>query len=196
MVGNVTHDNGASGIGMFTNPGIPPGGATKAYGNLISKNVVEDNGQPGIAIHVHAANGNADDNMIVGNIVSGNGGDSEAEGNSPPNMGIELLSNGSFGNGFGTAAPIAGTTISGNKVSNEDIDVWVGNTATDANVFLNNLIGNGAIGVKNAGTGTVTATDNWWGCPQGPGSGNCSSTSGAGTVVSSPFLSHPADPQR
>jgi parallel beta-helix repeat protein len=194
VVGNVLKHNGASGTGLFANPGIPPGAATKSYGNLIAENVVEDNGQPGIAIHIHAANGNGDHNMIVENILSGNGGDSEAEGSSPPNTGIEVLSNGSFGAPFSSAAPIIGTIISQNKVSNEDIDVWIGNTATDANAFLNDLIGKGAIGVKNAGTGTVTATDDWWGCPNGPGSSGCSST--LGTVVSSPFLSHPANPEQ
>jgi parallel beta-helix repeat protein len=187
VVRNVLKHNGALGTGLFANPGIPPGVATKSYGNLIADNVIQDNGEPGIGIHVHAANGNADNNMIVGNIVSGNGGDSEAEGSSPPNTGIEVLSNGNFPP-FSPAAPIVGTIISQNRVSNEAIDLWVGNTATDANAFLNDLVGSGAIGVENAGTGTVTATDDWWGCPQGPGSAGCSSTSGI--VVSSPFLSH------
>jgi parallel beta-helix repeat protein len=191
IVGNVLDDNGALGVGMFTNPSIPPGAATKAYGNLVSDNVVEDNGQPGIGIHVHAANGNADNNMIVENIVKGNGGDSEAEGNSPPKTGIEVLSNGNFPP-FSPAAPIVGTIISQNKVSDEDIDVWVGNTATGANIFLNDLLGKSAIGVENAGTGSVTATDDFWNCPQGPGSAGCSSTSG--TVVSSPFLSQRVSP--
>jgi len=191
VVGNVLKHNGAAGTGMFTNPGIPPGAATKAYGNLVSDNVVKDNGQPGIAIHVHGANGNADHNMIVENILSGNGGDSEAEGSSPPKTGIEVLSNGNFPP-FSPATPIVGTIIAQNKVSDEDIDVWVGNTATAANIFLNDLLGKSAIGVENAGTADVTATDDFWGCPQGPGSAGCSSTSG--NVVSSPFLSQPASP--
>ncbi|MGH8012929.1 MAG: hypothetical protein ACREQ4_10555 [Candidatus Binataceae bacterium] len=190
VIGNLLTNNGASGTGVFANPGIPPGGATKAYGNLITANVVKNNGEPGIAIHVHAANGNADNNVIQGNVISGNGGDSEAEGNSPPDTGIELLSNGNFPP-FSPAAPINGTIISGNKVSGEDIDLWVGNTATDAAAFLNNLVGNGTVGVKNAGSGTVTATDNWWGCRQGPGSRGCASI--AGTVISTPFLSRPAN---
>jgi parallel beta-helix repeat protein len=189
--GNLTQDNGASGIGMFANPGIPPGSATAANGNLISNNTVKNNGQPGISIHVHAANGNADNNVIVGNTVSGNGGDAEATGGgTPPGLGIEVLSNGSFGVPFDSAAPIVGTTISHNSVSNQAIDVWVGNTATDVSATLNNLKGKDASGVTNGGTGTVTATDNYWGCPKGPNNAGCSSTSG--TVLSSPFLSRPA----
>jgi hypothetical protein len=189
VIGNVLQHNGASGAGVFANPGIPPGAATKAFGNLLAGNIVEDNGQPGLAIHVHAANGDADNNVLIGNILSGNGGDAEAEGSSPPTTGIEVLSNGSFGNGFSTAAPIVGTAISQNQISDEDIDVWVGNTATDVNAFLNDLIGIGATGINNAGTGVVTATDNWWGCPQGPGASGCSGVTG--TVVSSPFLLQP-----
>ena len=189
--GNLTQDNGASGIGMFANPGIPPGSATTANGNLISNNTVKNNGQSGIAIHVHAANGSADNNVIVGNTVSGNGGDAEATGaGTPPGLGIEVLSNSSFGVPFDPASPIVGTTISHNNVSNEAIDIWVGNNATEASAMLNNLKGTDASGVTNGGTGAVTATDNYWGCPQGPGASGCSSTSG--TVLSSPFLSKPA----
>jgi parallel beta-helix repeat protein len=188
--GNLTQNNGASGIGMFANPGVPPGSATAADGNLISNNTVKNNGQPGIAIHVHAENGSANNNVIVGNTVSGNGGDAEATGGgTPPGLGIEVLSNGSFGVPFGAAAPIVGTTISHNSVSNQAIDVWVGNNATDANASFNNLKGKGASGVTNGGTGTVTATNNYWGCPQGPNTAKCASTSG--TVLSSPFLSKP-----
>jgi hypothetical protein len=134
----------------------------------------------------------ADNNVITDNVIAGNGGDEEAEPASPNSMGIELLSNGSFAP-FAPAAPIVGTLISGNQISGEDFDVWVGNTATNAQVSVNNLIGRNAIGVKNRGSGTVTATDNWWGCPQGPNAGNCSSTSGV--VVSSPFASHPVNGQ-
>jgi parallel beta-helix repeat protein len=198
VTGNVLNDNGASGAGMFANPGIPPGSATKAYGNLIADNVIKDNGQPGVGIHVHAQNGNADNNVVIENVISGNGGDAEAKpGSPPPGMGIEVLSNGSFGAPFLAATPIVGTIISQNKVSNEDIDVWVGNTDTDAGVFLNDLLGVSASGVENAGGGTVVATDNYWGCHKGPGKSSCSSASvtGTGTIVSNPFLSHPVSPE-
>jgi parallel beta-helix repeat protein len=198
VVGNVLNDNGASGTGMFANPGIPPGSATKAYGNVIADNVIKGNGQPGVGIHVHAKNGNADHNVVIENVISGNGGDAEAKpGSPPPGIGIEVLSNGAFGAPFSAAAPIVGTIISQNKVSDEDIDVWVGNTDTDAGVFLNDLLGISASGVENAGGGTVVATDNYWGCPKGPGKANCSSATvtGTGTIVSNPFLSHPVSPE-
>ena len=56
---------------------------------------------------------------------------------------------------------------------------------------MNDLLNHGAVGVENAGSGTVVATGNWWGCAQGPGSPGCSST--AGTVISSPFLVRPVE---
>jgi parallel beta-helix repeat protein len=196
VAGNELEDNGASGVGAFANPGVPPGSATMAYGNLISDNVIKDNGQPGVAIHAHAANGVVDNNIVTENVISDNGGDAEAEGASPPKTGIEVLSNGSFGGPFGPAAPIKGTVISQNSVSKEKIDVWVGNTATDARVFLNDLVGH--TGVDNEGSGTAVATDNWWGCPKGPGAPGCSSTvnGSTGTIVSTPFMSHPLSPEK
>lgn len=196
VIGNQSIGNGGAGVGAFANPGAPTNGgaATNASGNLISENVLKDNGLPGVAIHVHAENGMANNNTVIENVISGNQGDAEA---TPLRTGIEVLSNGSFGPPFSPASPILGTTIARNKVSNEHIDVWVGNTATDANVFLNNLKGAGKVGVQNGGTGTITATDNWWGCPQGPGISACSDVvPGSGTIISTPFLNHAISPER
>lgn len=187
VVRNVLEHNGAAGTGMFANPGIPPGAATNASGNLIKENVVTRNGEEGIGIHVHAANGKANNNVIVENVVSGNGGDAEAEGAPAPRTGVEVFANPALP-GFAPAAPIVGTVVSENRIFDEDVDVWVGNNATDADVFLNALVDSGAIGVKNAGTGTVTAIDDWWGCATGPNSSGCSKTSGA--VIDTPFLRH------
>ncbi len=193
VVRNVLKHNGAAGTGMFANPSIPPGAATNASGNLVKENVVTDNGEEGIGIHVHAANGKADHNVIVENVVSGNGGDEEAEGAPAPRTGIEVFANPALP-GFAPAAPIVGTIVSENRIFNEDVDVWVGNNATDADVFLNSLLDSGAVGVKNAGSGTVVATDDWWGCATGPNTSGCSSTSG--DVIDTPFLRHPPRDER
>ena len=45
------------------------------------------------------------------------------------------------------------------------------------------------IGVDNKGAGTVDATENCWGCPQGPDKGGCTTVSGA--VSFTPWLRHP-----
>jgi hypothetical protein len=43
----------------------------------------------------------------------------------------------------------------------------VTNTPADVDLHFNDLLG-GNIGVDNLGTGTVDATQNWWGCAKGP----------------------------
>ncbi|HEU5441595.1 MAG TPA: hypothetical protein VFU88_20090 [Ktedonobacterales bacterium] len=52
----------------------------------------------------------------------------------------------------------------------------------------NNLLGDGAIGVQNAGGGVVDATRNYWGCSGGPGAPGCSTVQG--TVDFTPWLTH------
>lgn len=200
VVGNRSIGNGAAGVGAFANPGAPPGAATVASGNLISDNITRNNGHPGVSIHAHAGNSNLDNNVIVENVVSGNGGDPESEGGKAPStIGIELFSASAalVGSGFLPASPIRGTVISQNKVSDEDIDVWVGATQTDARVLLNDLNGAGKTGILNDGSGAITGIDNWWSCPQGPGGGSACSNAvpGNGTIAVSPFLRTPVSPE-
>ena len=68
-------------------------------------------------------------------------------------------------------------------------------------VHLNNLLG-GKVGVANVcaldngatsalRTGSIDATQNFWGCTSGPRSSTCSSASGA-NVLFNPWLSFPA----
>jgi hypothetical protein len=78
--------------------------------------------------------------------------------------------------------------ISGNVIEEETVDIAT-NTPGQVNIHLNNLL-DGDIGVDNIGTGTVDATLNWWGCPNGPGAGGCTSVEGAG-VSFTPWLTHP-----
>ena len=55
---------------------------------------------------------------------------------------------------------------------------------------LNNLVGRAAIGIDNLGAAPVDATQNWWGCATGPGTGGCS-TVGDANVTTAPFLAQP-----
>jgi hypothetical protein len=66
---------------------------------------------------------------------------------------------------FGVS-PISGTVISQNIVKDEAVGI-VTNTPTQVNAHLNDLLGH-SIGVDNLGTGTVDATENWWGVPVAP----------------------------
>ncbi len=57
-------------------------------------------------------------------------------------------------------------------------------TSAQIDIHLNDLLG-GGIGVANQGTGVVNATQNYWGCPGGPGTPGCSTVSGNVIVASS-----------
>ena len=58
--------------------------------------------------------------------------------------------------------------ITGNVIKDEADDI-VANTPGQVSVHLNDLLGGDKnIGVDNIGKGAVDATENWWGCPQGP----------------------------
>jgi hypothetical protein len=81
-----------------------------------------------------------------------------------------------------------GTVISQNVIDDEAIDI-VTNTPSQVAVHLNDLL-DGKIGVDNIGAGTVDATENWWGCPGGPGEEECTLISGP-RVFFTPWLRHP-----
>jgi len=144
--------------------------------STISHNVVANN-VGGILLTDET--GPTHDNLITHNVVRDNKLD----------CGITLPSHPSGFDANGNAAPITGMTIKFNTVTNEAIDVWVGSTAMNLALHDNNLLGKSAIGVQNAGGGTVDATQNYWGCPGGPGAAGCSTVQGTVTFV--PFLKHP-----
>jgi hypothetical protein len=62
-------------------------------------------------------------------------------------------------------------------------------TPTLVAIHLNNLLG-GQIGVDNLDSGTVDATENWWGSPRGPGETGGATTVN-GNVSYTPWLSNP-----
>jgi parallel beta-helix repeat protein len=151
----------------------------KAFGNIVIHNRIEGNGLPGVALHSHTPGQNLNDNMIIGNRINGNGQDTSDAATTGP-TGINI---------FGVS-PITGTVISQNVITHESLDIVV-NTAGGVTADNNDLHGAGRIGVQNVGTGTVDATDNWWGCKDGPGVYPCSDVNGPGTVLFSPWLKKP-----
>jgi parallel beta-helix repeat protein len=171
--GNDSFSNGlaiggaGAGVGIFDS--IP---GTANYGNIVVKNRLHDNGLPGVAMHSHAPGQNMNDNVIVSNTIHGNGADTD-DAATPGTTGINV---------FGVS-PITGTVIAQNTVKDEH-DAIVANTPAPVNPHLNNLLGD--FGVENIGSGTVDATNNYWGCFNGPGSSGCSKTSG--NVTFAPFL--------
>ena len=117
-------------------------GTTDA-GNVVIDNVLRDNGLPGVTMHNHAAAPspappvNLDDNVIVGNQISGNGADTADTPTSGP-TGVNLFSH----------APVWGTVISQNVFDQEAIDVAFTAPSGQMNVHLNNF-SDRAIGVDN-----------------------------------------------
>jgi parallel beta-helix repeat protein len=170
--GNGTAVKGAgAGVGLF----VAPTGLETA-GNVVIGNSLTLNGLPGVAFHLHTAlaGQNLDDNLIVRNVISGNGADTQ-DAATPGPTGINV---------FG-AAPISGTVIVENAISKEQVDIAANNGGI-VDAHLNNLLGN-KIGVGNLGKGTVNATMNWWGCAKGPGATRCTAVAGSG-VTSTPWL--------
>ncbi len=167
-----------AGVGLFA-----PGPGNKVYANVVINNQLKDNGLPGVAFHNHASFPppappvNLNDNVIVGNRISGNGADTD-DAATPGPTGINV---------FGLAS-ITGTVISENVIDDEAVDIAT-KTPAQVNVHLNDLLGE-KIGVDNLGTGTVDATENWWGSPGGPGVEEATSVSGPG-VFFTPWLRYP-----
>ncbi len=166
-----------AGVGIFA---AGPGNLN--YSNVVVNNTLTNNGIPGIAMHNHAAvmgapAPNLNDNMLIGNSISGNGADTE-DAATPGTTGINIYS----------VAAVTGTIIAGNTIRNQQIDVAVNTPAADVETELNDL--RGQTGIDNLGSGSVNANFNYWGCGQGPGSSGCAGIIGmvlAAAYATSPF---------
>jgi len=182
---NVSLRNGTitpgAGVGIFA-----PSPGTTDTGNVVINNELIDNGSTGVAMHNHAAPPapaapvNMNDNVIVGNHFSGNGPDNPGAPTPGP-TGINVSSKGL----------ITGTVISQNTFENEAIAVGFSAPAGSLTVHFNDFPG--GIGIDNLSvinTGTVDATENWWGCAGGPTGKHCASVQGSG-VSSAPWLNSP-----
>jgi parallel beta-helix repeat protein len=161
-----------AGVGIFDS--VP---GAQAYGNLVINNRITGNGLPGVAMHSHTPGQNLNDNVIIGNRISGNGADTD-DAATPGPTGINV---------FGVS-PVTGTMIAHNVIKDEAEDI-VTKTPAEVDIHFNDLLG-GNIGVDNLGTGTADATENWWGCPNGPTTAGCTSVKGNG-VSFTPWLTHP-----
>jgi hypothetical protein len=171
-------EGAGAGVGIFV-----AGTGLETAGNVVIGNRLTGNGLPGVAFHLHTAKTgqNVNDNLIVDNYIEGNGADT-ADAATPGPTGINV---------FGVA-PITGTVIVQNVIKDEAVDIAV-NTPGLVDAHLNDLLSN-HIGLANLDGGEVNATENWWGCPRGPGAAGCTSVSGS-SVVAVPFLTRPVAPR-
>ena len=162
-----------AGVGIFT---FLRGGTVSS--NVVINNVLNDNGLPGVTFHAHGPDENLNDNVVVGNFISGNGPDTE-DAMTPGPTGINV---------FGVS-PIKGTLISRNVIDHEAEQIVV-NTPAEVEIHLNNFLDH-TLGVDNIGTGTADATENWWACPAGPQGGEkCAGVRGP-DVLFTPWLTEP-----
>lgn len=180
-MGNGTQGAGA-GVGVFA-----PFPGTTATGNLVTHNILWNNGATGVALHNHAAAPspappvNFNNNKIIANDFSGNGPDNPGAPTTAP-TGINISS----------VAVITGTVVEENTFSNEGIDVaFTAPAGSQLNAHFNNFAK--GTGIDDGGAGAVDATENWWGCPAGPGHNHCAAVqqTGTGVVSFTPWLTSP-----
>jgi hypothetical protein len=96
---------------------------------------------------------------------------------------------------------VHGPIISQNVIRDEDVDIAI-NTPDEVDIHLNDLLGE-KIGVADVSafdhatvcTGTIDATENFWGCHAGPGGEECSKVSGA-DIRFTPSLEKPIGDDR
>lgn len=188
--GNEVSGNGTSpangfgaGVGLFS-----PGGPTMNYGNSVVNNDLVGNGIAGVAMHTHAPGTETlQDEVIVGNYIAHNGGDTDLGLSQSQGDGISLLAVG---------GSVSGIVISENTFDGEDEDIVTStNIALQLTATLNNF-SRGSIAVDNlevlTGSATVNATQDWWGCSAGPGARRCATfVAGTGTVLFTPWLTSP-----
>lgn len=181
---------GGSGAGLFSDGA----GQGTVYGNVIIRNKLTGNGLGGVALHTHVGPAfglpadNMDANKIIGNYIAGNLADSNDTATPGP-VGININS----GDG---GSPVQGTVIADNIILDEDIDIAI-NSPAEVDIHLNDLLG-GKIGVgdvcaldgSKACTGSIDATENYWGCTAGPGGKGCATVSGT-DIRSAPWLAGP-----
>ena len=182
ITGNQSLRNGLQVFGAGAGVGIfAAGPGNQNYGNVVVNNTLMGNGLPGVAMHNHASVPGAppvvfNDNVIVGNIISQNGADTEDTATSGP-AGINIHS----------IATVTGTVVSQNIISQESIAVAF-TAPGELTATLNNFAA-GSTGIFNGGSGTVDGTENWWGCLGGPASPACATVSG--NVTFAPWLTSP-----
>lgn len=183
VVENVSTANGVqvggSGVGMFSD-GAGPGTVT---GNVIIRNKLTGNGLGGVALHTHvgpafgAPADNMNGNVIVANYISGNNRDLDDTATPGP-VGINI-------NSGGGGSPVRGTVIAQNVIRDEFVDIAI-NTPATVDIHFNDLLGKNfgvadvcAFDKATICTGKIDATDNYWGCDDGPGHAGCSKVDGS-----------------
>lgn len=107
------------------------------------------------------------------------------------------LSNGIYLDGYDNGG-LSNVVVAGFTVENANYEGILIASASSVTIRGNHVVNNDRRFEPPAScpghTGTVNATENWWGCRRGPGARGCATVSGP-DVLLKPWLTHPAAPE-
>lgn len=168
-----TQGIGQSG-GQQTGGGISIAGPTIGQQTVIQNSTISQNsaGSQGGGIYTTAGV------QVTSDVISGNHATSTGGG--------------LFSNTITETTQVAGTNITGNSAGGDGGGIEVDNSTNGNNLTMtfNRVVGNTAVagnGLNNI-SGTVTATDNWWGCNQGPANSPCDLINNTATATFNPWI--------
>jgi hypothetical protein len=99
------------------------------------------------------------------------------------------------GNGTGVrvSGRVRNVAIDGNTITDFGTGVLIdkfssGHSPIGVSAHSNRIAGNATAGLTSNAAEPVEATDNWWGCNEGPGQPGCDAVNGSGTVDADPWL--------
>jgi IPT/TIG domain len=168
-----TQGIGQSG-GQQTGGGLSISGPTVGHQTVIQNSTINQNsaGAQGGGIFTTAGV------QITSDVISGNH--------------AAATGGGLFSNTISETTQVVGTNITQNSAGGDGGGIEVDNSTTGNSLTMsfNRVVGNTAVagnGLNNI-SGAVTATDNWWGCNQGPASTACDLINNTGTATFNPWI--------
>jgi len=213
-ISNSANNDYSSIVGMQSNTsGGPYYEGLQITNNTVHVLTGQNNANPGVIVgiwenaHAHLSNIYVTSNTFYTESGVGNSAAANLQrgfrvtSHSSASTSVEYANNSVEGANIGFQFLNTGTTTNpvrfiSNNIANNGTGMImgrdVGTTNTQAELRLNRIVGN-TIGIDNASfPGTVTTSDNWWGCNYGPGttgSGCPTAPNGkTGTVTTSSFL--------
>ena len=165
-----TNAAGTAAIANGDGIGVAASGATIGGTTAGTANIISGNTDDGVDIDASC--------LVEGNLIGTNAAGTAAVANGHDGIdvaasGATITGNSITGGAGGTGIAVAGNasaTITNNAITGSNIGVQVGSGASDtstATINDNDLSGN-TTGVENLTTGTIDATQNWWGDVHGP----------------------------
>jgi hypothetical protein len=174
---NTSSGTGASGGGIDVR-----GGSLSMTNCTITNNTAQANVGGGVAIT--NGTGSRGDVLLINTLVTGN--TATGNGSSPGQGGGVFIDIDTS-----SSATISGSTVMLNTATGSSGQGGgIFNQAGSLSVINSRVVGNqsgDASGIYTLGF-DATATDNWWGCNDGPGASGCDTVGGGGTVSVNPWL--------